>query len=90
MFPYSQNPPVVPREDSCDSFIALFVAAQFLLPEGGIIGRHVPALGATVPEAAVNENGNACRPKGEVWTTRKRKVPAPTWYVILSKERCKQ
>jgi hypothetical protein len=58
VFPDADDGPALPAELPGDEPIALFVAGQFLFPEGAVVGRHVRVFWTAVPETAAHEAMN--------------------------------
>jgi hypothetical protein len=66
MFPYPKDTPAIRPKDSVHSLVPKFVTLQFVLPKCGVVSRHVSTFRAAMPEAAVNEDGQALTLEGEV------------------------
>ena len=57
VFPDAGDAPAAGVEVGADAAVAGAVAAEFLVPEGAVAGGAGLVLGAAVPEAAVEEDG---------------------------------
>jgi len=67
MFPDSDNFPALFAQGAIYEFITGCIGEKLFSPEGFIPFRVMTVCWAGVPEAAVNENSDACFYKHEVW-----------------------
>ncbi len=66
MLPDADDFPSLPAELAGDAFIAGHVVLKLFIPESSVGFRPRVALGATVPEASVDEDGDLLFGKSEV------------------------
>jgi hypothetical protein len=57
--------------------VTRFVRPQLPVPECPIGGWHLAVSWATVPEAAINKDGQPYGPKDEIWSAWNGLVPSP-------------
>jgi hypothetical protein len=77
MLPQPDDGPACGAEGAFDCGVALSVAAKFGEPVCTVAARLSAVLWATVPETAVNEDGEALAPKDEIGVASHGLVPAP-------------
>jgi hypothetical protein len=77
MFPHSKYTPAFRPKNSIDPSVAYFVAFELFLPESGIVGWHISAFWAAMPEATIDEDGQALASEREVRPTHQWQVPPP-------------
>ncbi len=77
MLPDADDFPSLPAELASDAFIAGHVVLKLFIPESSVGFRPRVALGATVPETSVDEDGNFLLGEGKVGLSRQRKMPSP-------------
>ena len=75
--PDAENPPALTAKQPGDAMIAGAVAGDFVPPVFAVSPGHAAMPWAAVPEAAVNEDGQALTSENEVGTAGERLVPPP-------------
>lgn len=78
MLPQPDDSPACGAEGAFDNGVALSVATKFGEPVCTVAARLAAVLWATVPETAVNEDGETCVAKGEIGAAEEWLMPAPT------------
>src|SRR4051794_7321314 len=58
VLPHPDHPPPACAQGGGDALVALAVAADLRLPVVGVAGGHAAVVGASVPVAAVDEDGD--------------------------------
>jgi len=77
VLPQPDDGPACGAEGAFDIVVALSVAAEFGEPVCAVAARLAAVLRATMPEAAVNEDGEALAPKDEIGMAWHGLVSAP-------------
>jgi hypothetical protein len=67
-------------------FIASAITSNLLEPITAVAGWHPAMLRATVPETAIDKQGEAFPAKRKIRLPRKRYMPSPADYAIFSEE----
>jgi len=70
------NPPLLTQRFRYEA-IPQHVCCEFLFPKFAVVDRHGGVLRASVPEAAINENGNAFPAKYKIRSSEEWLVPSP-------------
>lgn len=86
MLPHPYHLPPAILQFSVYFLVAIDVATDLGFPELGVGGRFAVALGAAVPEAAVDEEGDAELGEHEVRFAGKRPVAAPALDAVFAEE----
>jgi hypothetical protein len=77
VLPYPNYSPAVCPKNSINPSVAHFVAFELFLPESGVVGWHISAFWAAMPEATIDEDGHALASEREVRPTHQWQVPPP-------------
>ena len=88
VLPQPDDGPACGAEGAFDGGVALAVAAKFGEPVCAVAARLAAMLRATMPEAAVNEDGEALAPKDEIGMAGHGLVPTPTGDVGGAQDGC--
>ena len=89
MLPDAHNLPAASPECPANRAITSAVPLELFLPVLLIVSGGSVAPGTAMPEATINENGDAGKRKRKVWLARKRTVSAPTRYLGATEDRDK-
>ena len=66
VLPHTYDRPSLSTQEIVRLAISLHIARELLKPPLTVVGRKVPVLGAPVPEAAVDEDGDLCGSEHDV------------------------
>jgi hypothetical protein len=83
MLPDADDFPSLPPELAGDAAVAGHVGLAFAVPEGAVGFRAGVALGAAVPEASVDEDGDFILRESEVGLSGQSKMPSPAGDLVL-------
>ncbi len=87
MLPDPDNAPSLPAELTGDAFVASNVVFALLIPELPVGFRPGVALGAAVPEASVDEDGDLLLGECKIGLSGQRKMPSPTGDLVAPEQR---
>ena len=87
MFPDAEDGPAFLAEEFFGGAVAVDVALDFFEPIFLVGGGHAAVFGAAVPEAAVDEDGEALFGEDEIRTARNGGVAAPAFEARGAEER---
>ncbi len=84
VLPDADDFPSLAAELSVHAFVAGHVVLTLFIPEGAVGFRAAVALGASVPEASVDEDSDLLFGKRKVGLSGQRKMPSPAGeFVVL-------
>ena len=83
VLPDADDFPSLPAELAIDALIAGHVGLAFAVPEGAVGFGAGVALGAAVPEASVDEDGDFLLGEGKVGLSGQWKMPPPAGDLVL-------
>ena len=86
-FPDSANLPALFPELPVNPSVALLVACHLVAPELCVLPWLLVTARATMPKAAIHEDGYLLSWKCKVWLARQGLVPAPAGYLVFLEER---
>jgi hypothetical protein len=84
--PDTKNLPTSPSKLPGYASVAVAIAGDLGIPKLAVRFRAPVAAGTTVPEAAINENGNSTYWEGEVGCAWKFQMAAPAGDSVLAKQ----
>jgi hypothetical protein len=87
VLPDADDFPSLPAELAGDAAIAGHVGLPFAVPEGAVGFGAGVALGAAVPEASIDEDGDLLLGEREVGLSGQRKMPSPASDLVSLQER---
>jgi hypothetical protein len=87
--PDADDFPSMPAELAVHAFVAGHVVFSFLIPKLPVGFGAGVALGAAVPEASVDEDGELLLGEGKVGLSRQWKMPSPADDLVLFEQRQK-
>lgn len=87
VLPDADDFPALAAEFAGDAEIASHVVSALFVPELPVGFRAGVALGAAVPEATVDEDGDFVTGKGKVGLSGQRKMPSPADDLVLPQQR---
>ncbi len=87
VLPDADNFPTPAPELARDAAVAGHVGLAFAVPKGAVGFRTGVALGAAVPEASVDKDGDFVTWKGKVGLSEQRKMPSPSSDLVALQQR---
>ena len=87
MLPDADDFPSLLPELAVDAFVPGYVVLTLFIPEGAVGFGAGKALGAAMPEASVDENGELLSRKGKIGLSGQRKMPSPTGDLVSPEQR---
>ena len=88
MFPDAEDAPAFFAEGVGYAPVAFSVGGELLFPEGAVAGGLVAVAGTVVPEAAIDEEGDAVGAEDEVGLAEDGDMATPAGDAVAAEEGC--
>ncbi len=86
MLPDADDLPALAAELVVHAFIVSHVVFAFFVPELSVCFGPRVALGADVPKASIDKDGDLLLGEGKVGLAGQRKMPSPPGYPVLAQQ----